>query len=534
MHCSPPILRLQRAFSAALGRALAALAQTRATGMRTGSKLRWLAGLVVAVVLVVPTSAGATGTLDQSQTTYSNGSVSATGAQEIAQTFTAGVSGSLDHVELNLSAAGRVSDLAVQIETTTVRGLPSGVVLASATVPAGSVPSSNAWVTVPLSAPAPSSAGTQYAIVLSAPTTVCRSDLFPSPSALSECFYRWNAGNSGFEGPYAAGGPLLSRDSGASWSSASSYDDLMFQTFVTAADATAPTTTIKLDPASADGGGGWYVSSPRATVGAADEAGGSGVSETRCVLDPASVPASFDDLKAGCAHTGAGAEVTSDGEHVLYAASKDEAGNAATPVSRAFKLDTKAPTVTCATAPSLRLNQADATVTASVSDATSGAAQGQVSAAADTTSVGAKTATVTGKDTAGNQATTACAYTVGYGFGGFSQPVDNLDADGNPVLNVAKAGRAIPLKWRLTDATGAPVTTLTGAQITVAGISCSQDTTLDQIEETAAGASGLQNLGDGNYQLNWKSPTSYAGSCKRLRLDLGEGSYHTADFKFTT
>ena len=49
----------------------------------------------------------------------------------------------------------------------------------------------------------------------------------------------------------------------------------------------------------------------------------------------------------------------------------------------------------------------------------------------------------------------------------------------------------------------------------------------------AAGASGLQNLGDGNYQLNWKSPTSYAGSCKRLRLDLGDGSSHTADFKFT-
>jgi hypothetical protein len=43
----------------------------------------------------------------------------------------------------------------------------------------------------------------------------------------------------------------------------------------------------------------------------------------------------------------------------------------------------------------------------------------------------------------------------------------------------------------------------------------------------------LQNLGDGNYQLNWKSPTSCAGSCKRPRLDLGEASYHTADFKFT-
>jgi hypothetical protein len=118
-------------------------------------------------------------------------------------------------------------------------------------------------------------------------------------------------------------------------------------------------------------------------------------------------------------------------------------------------------------------------------------------------------------------------------------PVADLDANGDPVLNVVKAGRAIPLKWRLTDATGAPVTTLTDAQITVVGIPCGLDTTLDQLEETTAGASGLQHLGEGNYQLNWKSPTGYANSCKRLRLDLSEGSitnptYHTVDLKFIT
>jgi hypothetical protein len=35
-----------------------------------------------------------------------------------------------------------------------------------------------------------------------------------------------------------------------------------------------------------------------------------------------------------------------------------------------------------------------------------------------------------------------------------------------------------------------------------------------------------------DYQINWKSPTTYAGTCKRLRLDLGEGTYRTADFRF--
>ena len=59
------------------------------------------------------------------------------------------------------------------------------------------------------------------------------------------------------------------------------------------------------------------------------------------------------------------------------------------------------------------------------------------------------------------------------------------------------------------------------------------------VEEYAAGASGLQNLGDGIYQLNWGTAKSYASTCRRVRLDLGERNpdgtifYRTADFKFT-
>ena len=44
------------------------------------------------------------------------------------------------------------------------------------------------------------------------------------------------------------------------------------------------------------------------------------------------------------------------------------------------------------------------------------------------------------------------------------------------------------------------------------------------IEEYAASSSGLQNLGDGYYQWNWKSPIGYANSCKTLKLALGEGA----------
>jgi hypothetical protein len=53
------------------------------------------------------------------------------------------------------------------------------------------------------------------------------------------------------------------------------------------------------------------------------------------------------------------------------------------------------------------------------------------------------------------------------------------------------------------------------------------------VEETTAGGSGLQNLGRGVYQLNWKSPSSYAASCKLLKLDIGDGVEHVANFSFT-
>jgi hypothetical protein len=115
-----------------------------------------------------------------------------------------------------------------------------------------------------------------------------------------------------------------------------------------------------------------------------------------------------------------------------------------------------------------------------------------------------------------------------YTFAGFAAPVDN------DKMNMAKAGQAIPLRWRLTDATGAPVTTLTTATVTVASLACDVAGGADQVEEYAAGGSGLQNLGNGYYQLNWKTPASYAKSCKTLKLDLGEASGpHTAAFQFT-
>jgi hypothetical protein len=114
----------------------------------------------------------------------------------------------------------------------------------------------------------------------------------------------------------------------------------------------------------------------------------------------------------------------------------------------------------------------------------------------------------------------ALSQQVKYVFEGLFAPVDRPNT-----LNVSKAGQAIPLKWRLTDFDGAPVLNFTAVALGVAvsAMSCDVAAALDQIEEYA-GSSGLQNLGNGYYQFNWKTPTGYLNSCKQIGLNLGEGT----------
>jgi hypothetical protein len=198
-----------------------------------------------------------------------------------------------------------------------------------------------------------------------------------------------------------------------------------------------------------------------------------------------------------------------------------DAANNCTDASDTIGLDTGPPMVSC-NAASFILNEPGAQVSASVTDTLSGPLNNTEYGTAGTSSVGLKNVSITGYDNAGNSTTASCSYTVGYNFAGLFAPIDKPNT-----MNVSKAGQAIPLKWRLTDYIGSPVTNLGSAVVTVSGISCNLGSTDDLVEEVAAGSSGLQNLGDGYYQVNWKSPTSYAGSCKSLNLNLGEGAMRT-------
>ncbi|WP_157519237.1 PxKF domain-containing protein [Herbidospora mongoliensis] len=146
--------------------------------------------------------------------------------------------------------------------------------------------------------------------------------------------------------------------------------------------------------------------------------------------------------------------------------------------------------------------------------------------------VGVYTATCAGaKDNEGNvTAPVSANYKVVYVFTGFAAPVKN---DG--VVNTAKAGQGIQIKWRLTDAAGAPVNGLTTAALTVSPLDCQTGRPMSQERVPAEGASQLQVLGNGSYQVIWRTPASYLDKCLTLHVDAGEGAAasHTALFRFT-
>jgi hypothetical protein len=115
-----------------------------------------------------------------------------------------------------------------------------------------------------------------------------------------------------------------------------------------------------------------------------------------------------------------------------------------------------------------------------------------------------------------------------YEFRGFDSPVDNP-----PAINLAIAGRTIPLKWRLLDSDGNPVTDLANVEVTTTLTPTNSGATVEPIEEYATGKSGLQNLGNGYYQYNWATPKGYAKSTRTLTLDLGpQGGTHELLFTF--
>ena len=132
--------------------------------------------------------------------------------------------------------------------------------------------------------------------------------------------------------------------------------------------------------------------------------------------------------------------------------------------------------------------------------------------------LGIHTFTVFARDAAGHITTLSRQYEV-VKFTGFFSPVDNP-----PKVNQARAGQNIAVKWRLQRLVNGQLVPLADptsfASITalqVPGATCSgpQDAV-----ETTSGSSGLQYLGDGNWQFNWATLKQYKNGCFEMRLNL--------------
>lgn len=186
--------------------------------------------------------------------------------------------------------------------------------------------------------------------------------------------------------------------------------------------------------------------------------------------------------------------------------------------------DSTPPTLTCVPTNFL-LGERRTRVEPTVTDDGSGPLAPVVSRWVSTDRVGARTVSLTGSDRAGNAATVTCRFTVRYRSAGgfFRGPVDP-----RPVVNVAEAGRVVPVRWRITDVDGVPIDTLAGATVTVRAVSLQPGLATDRIEWYAAAAKGLRPLGDGTYQYDWHVPAALRGTTVVLRIDLGEGYLHKA------
>jgi hypothetical protein len=147
----------------------------------------------------------------------------------------------------------------------------------------------------------------------------------------------------------------------------------------------------------------------------------------------------------------------------------------------------------------------------------------------DTTTVGTHTLTITATPLGGSPVTRTVTYAVYYGFDGFRQPVDNP-----PILNIAQAGRTIPVKWALLDAAGNSVSQLSAVtSVSVATVQCPSEAT-DTIETTVAdGLAGLTyDTAGKQFIFNWKTTKGWTG-CRRLIVQLADDSPpRYADFKF--
>lgn len=108
-----------------------------------------------------------------------------------------------------------------------------------------------------------------------------------------------------------------------------------------------------------------------------------------------------------------------------------------------------------------------------------------------------------------------------YVFKGFMPPI-RMNQD-----NKANAGRTIPVKWQLKTVAGKVVsdkTSFVGLKSYAVDCTILVGDPTTAVMEKAPGKSGLRYLGAGRWIFNWKTPKSYAHTCRYLFVAFKDGT----------
>jgi hypothetical protein len=183
---------------------------------------------VAGVLFLGAAGAASAGTLDQQQAAGS-GDARVESGESLAQTFTAGLTGGLDRVDLLLGADGSGPSVPLTVEIRSVSsGSPGSTVLAAGSVPPSAVGLTDAWIPITFAAAPTVTAGTQYAIVA-----------YSSVDHANSYFWALEFGD-----PYAAGANFFqtSTPPDGTWTLTALDGDQAFKTYVAVPTPPAPPT----------------------------------------------------------------------------------------------------------------------------------------------------------------------------------------------------------------------------------------------------------------------------------------------------
>jgi hypothetical protein len=213
------------------------------------------------------------------------------------------------------------------------------------------------------------------------------------------------------------------------------------------------------------------------------------------------------------------ATLTTDTSGAGLTCTATSAGGTAS-VTATIKIDRTAPVLSPSVSPNPLLLHAVATGSAGGQDATAGVAT-QSCAALNTNTVGQKQATCTATDAAGNSASAVLSYGVVFGFVGFEPTMLSP-----PGVNRVTGGKTVLFRWRVVDANGVGVTTLTNWGVDAPPVTCSTVGATIRDAPLGTGSTKLQNLGNGNYAALVKTPKVRSSICQIMRLNLQDGLTH--------